>query len=252
LTLLGSQPDAVETFYNLKRHNILSVLFRMLIVLKEKVLSDLKIGVLYMILGFFNTHLGLKRVEKLMRNTEGFEIFSQPNFWEPIFYSPKLPAFLKISAIWFSLRISRQESFTKYFVENYVALARERVNKLKQNLARPDPQGFMRSQCKMLQIISQIILESDQGEFFRKLVSAIPERPYMVVPESCIEKMKSDSAFGKARALVKCANCKTLEKSEKQFKKCACCGFVFYCSKVCQRNDWSNHKQICKQIRKPN
>jgi hypothetical protein len=151
--------------------------------------------------------------------------------------------------IWFSLRVSRQESFTEYFAESYVALARQRVSNLAQNLSRrPDPQGFMEAQCMMLQSISQIILESDQGEFFRKLVSAMPEKSLIIVPESCVEIMKSHSAFGKALTLVKCAKCKTLEKSEKQFKKCARCGFVFYCSKVCQKNDWSNHKKICKQI----
>merc|ERR1712098_941627 len=101
-----------------------------------------------------------------------------------------------------------------------------------------------------LQSISQIILESDQGEFFLKFVSDLPEKLSLIASESVAEKMKTDHIWGKIMALVKCANCGVLEKSEKQFQKCSRCGFVFYCSKVCQRNDWQNHKQICKEIRK--
>merc|ERR1712098_430275 len=100
--------------------------------------------------------------------------------------------------------------------------------------------------------ISEIILESEQGEFFLKLVSDLPEKSLLIASESVAELMKTHNIFGKARALVKCANCGTLEISEKQFQKCSRCGSVFYCSKVCQKSDWPNHKQICKAIRKQN
>merc|ERR1712034_174287 len=104
----------------------------------------------------------------------------------------------------------------------------------------------------ILTSISQIILESEQGEFFLKFVSDLPEKSFLIPLESDAEKMKSHSIWGNVQALMKCANCGVLEKSEKQFQKCSRCGFVFYCSKACQRNDWQNHKQICKQIRKQN
>merc|ERR1712096_396833 len=104
----------------------------------------------------------------------------------------------------------------------------------------------------MGQSISQIILESDQGEFFLKLVSDLPEKSSLIASESVAEFMKIHNILGKTLALMKCANCGVLEKSEKQFQKCSRCGFVFYCGKVCQRNDWKKHKQICKEIRKQN
>merc|ERR1712098_905000 len=94
------------------------------------------------------------------------------------------------------------------------------------------------------------ILESEQGELFLKLVSDLPEKLFLIGSETEAEKMKTHRILGKALALVKCANCGTSEKSEKQFQKCSRCGFVFYCSKACQKSDWPNHKQICKKIRK--
>merc|ERR1712098_781385 len=131
------------------------------------------------------------------------------------------------------MKISRKNSFTENFVENYVALAREAIFKLEQR-ANANTEILMQG---MLQSISQIILESDHGEFFLKLVSDLPEKSTLIASESVAEKMKTHSLWGKALALVKCANCKVFEKSEKQFQKCSLCGFVFYCSKACQRND---------------
>merc|ERR1712098_664143 len=99
---------------------------------------------------------GLKRVQKLLRNTEGFETISQPGFWGPIYFSPKLTDYVKVYSLWFFLRIARQKSFTEKFVENYVAIARERISKQKDKMWA---QAILHS-------ISQIILESEQSEFF--------------------------------------------------------------------------------------
>merc|ERR1712098_202852 len=155
----------------------------------------------------------------------------------------------KVYAIWFSIRISRQKSFTEKFVENYVALAREFILKVEQLYTDAERKINFRG---TLWSISQIILESDQGKLFLKLVSDLPEKIYLIAPESVAEILKTHRVWGKALLLVKCANCGVLEKSEKQFQKCSRCGFVFYCSKACQKSDWQNHKQICKQIRKQN
>merc|ERR1712098_753701 len=207
-----------------------------------------QIVLLFYILSFFNIFLGFKRVMKLLRNTEGFETISQAVFWEPIYFSPRLAnVVVKIECLWFSIRISRQKSFTENFAENYVALARESIFAFEQCAAKK--KNFMREN---VQGISQIILESYQGEFFLKLVSDLPEKSSLIASESVAEKMKTDFIWGKALALVKCAHCGTSEKSEKQFQKCSRCGFVFYCSQDCQKSDWQNHKQICKQIRKHN
>merc|ERR1712098_339276 len=126
--LTKKDEDTVELFFNLARHNILAILFQMMIVLKEKVLTHYKnsqIHLLHAILILFNTSLGIKRVQKLFGSTEGFETISQPGLWAAVHFSPKLHNCVKVQSLWFSLRISRQKSFTKTFVEKYVALARE-------------------------------------------------------------------------------------------------------------------------------
>merc|ERR1712098_568478 len=196
---------------------------------------------------------GLKRVQKLFGSTEDFETISQPDFWAPFHFSPKLTPTVKIDFLWFSIRISRQKSFTETFVENYVALARGSVSSSEQ--AHEKNQLSVNAlwvEILTVQSISQIILESEQSEFFLKLVSDLSEKPALIPTESQVENMKSHRFAGNFRALVKCASCGVLEKSEKEFQKCSRCGFVFYCSKACQRNDWQNHKQVCKEIRKQN
>jgi uncharacterized C2H2 Zn-finger protein len=194
------------------------------------------------IVAFFNFPLGSKRVYKLLRNTEGFETISQSDFWAPIYFSPKLPNYLKVYSLWLSLRISRQKSFTEKFVENYVAIAREFIS-----TRRREEKSWA---LELFQSISQTLLESEQGEFFLKLISDLPGKSLLIPSDSGVETWKYDIILGSIRALVTCANCKVLEKSEKQFLKCSRCGFVFYCSKACQRNNWPSHKQICKEISK--
>merc|ERR1712098_459837 len=228
----------------------------MMIVLKEKALTNykkLQIILLNAIFTFFNVSLGLKRVQKLLRNTEGFETISQPCFWAPIHFSPKLFDGVKVQSLWFSIRISRQKSFTETFVENYVALARGSVSSSEQAHEKNQLSvNAMRAEILTVQSISQIILESEQSEFFLKFVSDLPEKPALIPTESQVENMKSHRFVGNFRALVKCASCGVLEKLEKEFQKCSRCGFVFYCSKACQKSDWPNHKQICKEINKQN
>merc|ERR1712098_784724 len=110
--------DAVETFFNLARPDILAILFKMMIVLKEKFLTNFKGSqtmLLYDIFSLFNLSSGLKRVQKLLRSTEDFETISQPEFWEPIYFSPRRLPIIKMFSLWFSLRISRQKSFTEKF-----------------------------------------------------------------------------------------------------------------------------------------
>merc|ERR1712098_479475 len=58
--------NAVETFFNLARHNVLVILFQMLIALKEKVLTNykkLQIKLLFEVLYLFNSSLFLKRIQ---------------------------------------------------------------------------------------------------------------------------------------------------------------------------------------------
>merc|ERR1712034_221544 len=173
----------------------------------------------------------------------GFETISQPEFWAPIYFSPNLRDGVKLQSLWFSLRASRINSFTENFVENFVAIARRFISE-------HDDHGVVRRDIH--RVISQIILKSNQREFFLKLTSDLPDKSLVIPSKSEVEKIKFHKHHGNKRALVKCASCGVSEKSEKHFQKCSRCGFVFYCSKACQRNDWNQHKQICKEIRKQN
>merc|ERR1712034_211364 len=131
---------------------------------------------------------------------------------EPIYFSPKLEAYVKLQSLWFSLRISRQNSFTEKFVENYVALARELISEF-------FPAKVERG---LLQDISQKILESEQSEFFLNLISELPEKSVLIASESEAEEMTEyHGLFNQIRALVKCANCGISEQSEKEFQKCS-------------------------------
>jgi len=242
----------VEVFYNLARHNVLQILFKTLIVLKEKILKEhtqLQNHLLAHFLVIFNAPLGLKRVQKLLWNTEGFEMISQPNSWEPIYFSPNLADDVKVSALWFSLRTSQQNFFSEKFVQNYVALAQKNIfiMYLRRNSATiVDHFCWLRG---TLQSISQIILESEKREYLLKLVSDLPEKEILIPSESQTNAMKSHKVWGKARAFVKCSCCGVLEETKKQFQKCSRCGFVFYCNKTCQRSDWQRHKKICKELK---
>jgi hypothetical protein len=208
----------VETFFNFAHHDILVIMFQLLIALK-KIVRDSRnpqwplICVLGVVLSFFNFSMGLKRVEKLLRNTEGVETISQPRFWEPLYFSPKLPVNVKIASLWFSVRISRQKSFTEQFVEKYVDLARGFIHVEKQREGHSSV-GHRSAQA-ILCSISQFILESEQAEFLMKLASELPERSDIIPTEWKVEKLKTHSIFGKVRALVRCANCKVSEKLEK-------------------------------------
>ena len=71
--LISEEDVRVEVFFNFARHNILLILFQILDVLKEKILTDyknLQIDLLSTIFVCFNMCLALKRVEKLLRTTE--------------------------------------------------------------------------------------------------------------------------------------------------------------------------------------
>jgi hypothetical protein len=180
-------------------------------------------------LNFLNISANCKRGRKLLRNTENFDVISQLHFLQKLFFDSENPT-LSIYALRFSITISNTKSFTQDFVEKY-------VNRIKEIL----PKMSDVEDVEVVKFISQKILESEQGNFFLKLVSELPAEQ-----KSKIIAKEQREYLAISRALVRCANCKKKEKSQKEFQKCSGCNSVYYCSKTCQKADWPHHKNICK------
>ena len=47
--------------------------------------------------------------------------------------------------------------------------------------------------------------------------------------------------------LLKCTHCGMMENDNVEAKVCSGCQSTFYCSRKCQKNDWQNHKKVCKE-----
>jgi hypothetical protein len=48
--------------------------------------------------------------------------------------------------------------------------------------------------------------------------------------------------------LMKCFICNVVESADFALSSCKVCRNVVYCSRVCQRENWKEHKQICKSL----
>merc|ERR1719473_645505 len=52
------------------------------------------------------------------------------------------------------------------------------------------------------------------------------------------------------RLKMKCENCDKPESENREFKKCARCRKVLYCSKKCQKKHWKQkHKSVCRPVK---
>ncbi|KAJ6530228.1 hypothetical protein B0H19DRAFT_1192542 [Mycena capillaripes] len=56
--------------------------------------------------------------------------------------------------------------------------------------------------------------------------------------------------FVKAHVLCECGDptCKKKEERVGQWQKCSGCKKQWYCSRVCQKAHWPDHKQACKEV----
>jgi hypothetical protein len=61
----------------------------------------------------------------------------------------------------------------------------------------------------------------------------------LVNHEEIIKKHKITGLF--------CAYCKTGEQSHFKFHQCSCCKQVRYCNRICQIQDYKNHREFCKK-----
>jgi hypothetical protein len=48
--------------------------------------------------------------------------------------------------------------------------------------------------------------------------------------------------------LMKCFSCDTVESADFVFSCCKACRNVLYCSRVCPRENWKEHKKICQSL----
>ena len=48
--------------------------------------------------------------------------------------------------------------------------------------------------------------------------------------------------------MAMCENCGKHEHGDVKHMKCSRCKLRYYCSRECQKQDWPNHKQMCKKV----
>ena len=66
---------------------------------------------------------------------------------------------------------------------------------------------------------------------------------------------KCEMSTFKAKYLKKprnCDSCQTSFKGKKKVKRCVQCRHVYYCNRMCQINDWNQHKNLCFALLKRN
>jgi hypothetical protein len=63
---------------------------------------------------------------------------------------------------------------------------------------------------------------------------------------TAIHLQRTLKAVGSTEHSLCCNKCKVKESEDKKFLKCGRCEGVVYCSKECQKNDWAEHKAVCK------
>jgi len=100
------------------------------------------------------------------------------------------------------------------------------------------------------------IFESKMGSSAGALAVQAPKSFSKVWQESCVplaeiinkgydEILAKEIADAKEKSQQK--SCSNGKCSKAGTKRCTSCSQAFYCSKECQKEDWKNHKPICKK-----
>ena len=69
----------------------------------------------------------------------------------------------------------------------------------------------------------------------------------MVKAEEKVEGLLAEFEDRLGDPLLQCRRCKKCALGKK-LMRCSRCQSSFYCSRECQRKDWTRHKKVCKQI----
>merc|ERR1712062_399432 len=99
--------------------------------------------------------------------------------------------------------------------------------------------GIKKFAKKSLKRFSRYVLDEESKktvEYLRSIINDLPEFEYDL--SHCHDE----------RPVEKCSYylCEKVEESPGQFKSCARCRLVHYCSKKCQKKDWKiSHKKFC-------
>lgn len=65
--------------------------------------------------------------------------------------------------------------------------------------------------------------------------------------ECLMRALRGEDGSKEAEAMMRrCNDCNAIEFQKGTYKSCNC-REVFYCSRSCQRSDWSSHKMLCKE-----
>merc|ERR1712034_89623 len=90
--------------------------------------------------------------------------------------------------------------------------------------------------------MSRKLYEKAQARNPGQFIFELPEDITEEMMQLC--KMKNQD-IRSVPALLWCENCKTKEKSKKEFKICLGCNSAYYCGKTCQKAHWPEHKAFC-------
>ncbi|KAF9072498.1 hypothetical protein BDP27DRAFT_1320554 [Rhodocollybia butyracea] len=95
-------------------------------------------------------------------------------------------------------------------------------------------------------------------ELYRQLIDMPPNTEY---PDICFpttwkgfvtlaeERQESRRTANKEGEFI-CSNLDcSLDSTNAKLKQCSCCRAILYCSKKCQKSDWSEHREECEMLR---
>jgi hypothetical protein len=89
--------------------------------------------------------------------------------------------------------------------------------------------------------VNNLFTESQKRANYSRLLSTRANNSTQL-----LNTQRAFKAVGIVELAPQCNRCNVDEPKDKKFLKCGRCEGVVYCSKDCQKNDWTEHKVVCK------